>query len=77
MLLTNFLPDHCCGGRTRTCDLQVMSLASYQLLHTAIYSTHFLIASAKVLTFLEMTKCFLYIITVLTDFKVYYLLISN
>ena len=28
MLLTNFLPDHCCGGRTRTCDLQVMSLAS-------------------------------------------------
>ena len=25
-----------CGGRTRTCDLQVMSLASYQLLHTAI-----------------------------------------
>lgn len=26
MLLTNFLPDHCCGGRTRTCDLQVMSL---------------------------------------------------
>lgn len=37
MLLTNFLPDHCCGGRTRTCDLQVMSLASYQLLHSAIY----------------------------------------
>ena len=36
MLLTNFLPDHCCGGRTRTCDLQVMSLASYQLLHSAI-----------------------------------------
>ena len=26
-----------CGGRTRTCDLQVMSLASYQLLHSAIY----------------------------------------
>ena len=26
----------CCGGRTRTCDLQVMSLASYQLLHSAI-----------------------------------------
>ena len=25
-----------CGGRTRTCDLQVMSLASYQLLHSAI-----------------------------------------
>ena len=36
MLLTNFLPDISCGGRTRTCDLQVMSLASYQLLHTAI-----------------------------------------
>gem|GEM_PF-6074535 len=25
-----------CEGRTRTCDLQVMSLASYQLLHLAI-----------------------------------------
>ena len=29
--------DFCsCGGKTRTCDLQVMSLASYQLLHSAI-----------------------------------------
>ena len=28
-----------CGGRTRTCDLQVMSLASYQLLHSAIFPT--------------------------------------
>ena len=36
MSFINFLPDYCCGGRTRTCDLQVMSLASYQLLHTAI-----------------------------------------
>ena len=36
MLLTNFLPDHCCGGRTRTCDLQVMSLARYQLQHSAM-----------------------------------------
>ena len=36
MLFTNLLPDISCGGRTRTCDLQVMSLASYQLLHTAI-----------------------------------------
>ena len=35
------LPLYSCGGRTRTCDLQVMSLASYQLLHTAILSTHF------------------------------------
>ena len=35
------LPLDSCGGRTRTCDLQVMSLASYQLLHTAILSTHF------------------------------------
>ncbi len=25
--------------RTRTCDLQVMSLASYQLLHSAIISS--------------------------------------
>ena len=32
----NSLPLFSCGGRTRTCDLQVMSLASYQLLHTAI-----------------------------------------
>ena len=27
-----------CGGRTRTCDLQVMSLASYQLLHSAMFN---------------------------------------
>ena len=27
----------CCGGRIRTCDLQVMSLASYQLLHSAMF----------------------------------------
>ena len=26
-----------CGGRIRTCDLQVMSLASYQLLHSAMF----------------------------------------
>ena len=26
-----------CGDTTRTCDLQVMSLASYQLLHSAMY----------------------------------------
>ena len=26
----------CCGGSIRTRDLQVMSLASYQLLHSAI-----------------------------------------
>ena len=59
MLKYNFLPDlHGCGGKTRTCDLQVMSLASYQLLHTAILSTHFRIASAKVLLFLLTTKHF-------------------
>ena len=31
-------PSGCCscGGRIRTCDLQVMSLASYQLLHSAM-----------------------------------------
>ena len=47
----------CCGGRTRTCDLQVMSLASYQLLHSAIcHSTRFRIASAKVQLFSDMTK---------------------
>ncbi len=27
-----------CGGSTRTNDLQVMSLASYQLLHSAMFS---------------------------------------
>ena len=27
-----------CGGRIRTCDLQVMSLASYQLLHSAMFN---------------------------------------
>ena len=32
------LPIKSCGGRTRTCDLQVMSLASYQLLHSAIFT---------------------------------------
>ena len=32
-----------CGGRTRTCDLQVMSLASYQLLHSAILTILFAI----------------------------------
>ena len=30
-------PNYCCGDTTRTCDLQVMSLASYQLLHSAVY----------------------------------------
>lgn len=37
--MTNLLVCHSslgCGGRTRTCDLQVMSLASYQLLHSAV-----------------------------------------
>ena len=27
-----------CGGRTRTCDLRVMSPTSYQLLYSAIFS---------------------------------------
>ena len=40
-VINSSLPLFGCGGRTRTCDLQVMSLASYQLLHTAILSTHF------------------------------------
>ena len=31
------MTDFCgCGGSTRTNDLQVMSLASYQLLHSAM-----------------------------------------
>ena len=36
-----------CGGRTRTCDLQVMSLASYQLLHSAILTILFAIPIYK------------------------------
>ena len=46
--------DYSCGGRIRTCDLQVMSLASYQLLHSAMLyiCIHFLNASAKVDIFL-------------------------
>ena len=39
-----------CGGPTRTNDLQVMSLASYQLLHSAMC---FLISSAKIVHFPE------------------------
>ena len=35
-LLFNKLRFISCGGSTRTNDLQVMSLASYQLLHAAI-----------------------------------------
>ena len=30
-----------CGGKTRTCDLQVMSLASYQLLHSAMLNNNY------------------------------------
>ena len=52
-----------CGGKTRTCDLQVMSLASYQLLHSAIYTTNkpktgvfSCFAGAKVRLFSEPAK---------------------
>ena len=31
----------CCGGSTRTNDLKVMSLASYQLLHSAMFQLCF------------------------------------
>lgn len=61
MLLTNFLPDHCCGGRTRTCDLQVMSLASYQLLHSASLGSTLLlfpICDCKGTTLFLYTKLF-------------------
>ena len=33
---SNELQCDSCGGETRTRDLQVMSLASYQLLHSAM-----------------------------------------
>ena len=42
-----------CGGPTRTNDLQVMSLASYQLLHSAMC---FLISSAKIVHFPQTAK---------------------
>ena len=50
-----------CGGPTRTNDLQVMSLASYQLLHSAMLlslanEVSFSIADAKVLIFSETAK---------------------
>ena len=34
LLSQGFSPG--CGGRTRTCDLRVMSPTSYQLLHSAV-----------------------------------------
>ena len=43
-LKTSLLRHLSCGGRIRTCDLQVMSLASYQLLHSAML---FLICECK------------------------------
>ncbi len=51
----------CCGGRIRTCDLQVMSLASYQLLHSAMLTFTAIqdvsrFAAAKVRRFFELTK---------------------
>ena len=54
----NDFGHYSCGGRTRTCDLQVMSLASYQLLHSAIFIVLFLFAGAKVLLFCDTTKIF-------------------
>ena len=38
MLFSTCYTDISCGGRIRTCDLQVMSLASYQLLHSAMFN---------------------------------------
>ena len=50
-----------CGGRTRTCDLQVMSLASYQLLHSAMFnlkSASFLICVCKGTVFWQHMQIF-------------------
>ena len=44
-----------CGGRTRTCDLQVMSLASYQLLHSAML---FFLSGCKGTTIFLYTQLF-------------------
>ena len=50
-----------CGGRIRTCDLQVMSLASYQLLHSAMLLTMlFSKSAAKVRIFSEPCKFLCY-----------------
>ena len=56
-------PSGCCscGGRIRTCDLQVMSLASYQLLHSAMlilpdFAGDFFKSAAKVQLFFELHK---------------------
>ncbi len=58
-----------CGGPTRTGDLQVMSLASYQLLHPAMCvlneihkqkSLCFSFASTKVVLFFYLAKVLLY-----------------
>ena len=47
----------CCGGPTRTGDLQVMSLASYQLLHPAMFNhVLFFKSDAKVGTFSELSN---------------------
>ena len=51
----------CCGGRTRTCDLQVMSLASYQLLHSAMltmFRISFLNCVCKGTSFLSYNQTF-------------------
>ena len=59
----NFNPCSC-GGSTRTNDLQVMSLASYQLLHSAMSSfisahcSYFLFVSAKLACFVITAKLF-------------------
>ena len=44
-----------CGGRIRTCDLQVMSLASYQLLHSAMF---FFLSGCKGTTIFVNTQIF-------------------
>ena len=65
-----------CGGRIRTCDLQVMSLASYQLLHSAI----FFLAAAKVRLFFELRKylCYFFVILLFCElFLVDFLHISK
>ena len=46
-----------CGGRIRTCDLQVMSLASYQLLHSAMFNLCFLsISELRVQRYFDFLK---------------------
>jgi hypothetical protein len=43
MLFTNFLPDHCCGGRTNELDItaEIIRYILYTLLYIRIHLTNY------------------------------------